>query len=1068
MKQEPFAPFKKTQTLPSGTPVQTNNDLSQIDQPLQQQTPSSYSESSYPNNSPEQLQFPAASPAMIAYFTAIEKEVSHALSYATKARRLGYDPEPYVDIPLARTMAERVEGLISIAAPHLVGSGMTQRIKKLEEQYGALDWRVALKIGEEVAKGKFCKFQDLREAIEVGIRVGMAYNTAGIVAAPLEGFIEAKIKKRNDGQEYLAVYYAGPIRGAGGTAAAFSVVLADYIRTQLGLAAYDPTFQEIERTVLEIQDYHERVTNLQYFPSAEEIRFLIRNIPVEISGDPTEKVEVSNYKDLARIETNYLRGGLCLVLAEGLAQKAPKLWKRLEKWGAEFGISWEFLSAFLDLKAKIHATHAVAKEEEQGKITPNNTYITDAVAGRPIFGLPMRPGGFRLRYGKGRNNGFSAASIHPATMVVLDNYLAIGTQLKIERPGKGAALTTNDTIDGPIVLLDDGAVVQITDIAQAKRLHPSIKEILFLGDILFSYGDFSENGHKLVPPGYCPEWWVQELVVALLSRHDVMQHHTLSASHPDALFSEPLLSQAAALFSLMLGISKEQASSYLLAPLRVFPTASQALTLSETLQIPYHPSYSYFFTLLTYDDFFYLFHWLSAAKVIEDEKGIIKLVCKHTEKAKTILEKIGAPHLLIHKEFIVIASEVGFSLLLHFGLLDSKYRKKPGPFSLPSDASPSPLQPSMSADESTSQKKKSDALVAAWYRAYERKEALPPVLTLLQTLSGIPLRDKAGTFIGARMGRPEKAKMRKLIGSPHTLFPVGEQGGRLRSLTAAVAQGMVEAQVALFYCDACKAERLFLSCEICKQQTQPRYVHPTTGAILSDPVPGAKRYALRTIPLKELHDQILATLNIPEPELVKGVRGTANKDHLPEHPAKGYLRAKYQLAVNKDGTTRYDLTELPQTHFKPKEIHVSVERLLSLGYTHDYLGNPLVDDQQILELKPQDIIIPANPSLADASAADVLLRISKFIDHLLVSFYGMEPYYNAKTKEDLIGCLVIGLAPHISAGMIGRIIGFTQAQALFAHPLWHAALRRDCDGDEACLLLLMDAFLNFSRQFLPD
>ena len=73
-----------------------------------------------------------------------------------------------------------------------------------------------------------------------------------------------------------------------------------------------------------------------------------------------------------------------------------------------------------------------------------------------------------------------------------------------------------------------------------------------------------------------------------------------------------------------------------------------------------------------------------------------------------------------------------------------------------------------------------------------------------------------------------------------------------------------------------------------------------------------------------------------------------------------------------------------------------------------------------------------------------------------------------KSRDDLIGQLVIGLAPHISCGMIGRIIGFSQTQAMFAHPMYHAALRRDCDGDEACVILLMDAFLNFSRQFLPD
>jgi DNA polymerase II large subunit len=32
----------------------------------------------------------------------------------------------------------------------------------------------------------------------------------------------------------------------------------------------------------------------------------------------------------------------------------------------------------------------------------------------------------------------------------------------------------------------------------------------------------------------------------------------------------------------------------------------------------------------------------------------------------------------------------------------------------------------------------------------------------------------------------------------------------------------------------------------------------------------------------------------------------------------------------------------------------------------------------------------------------------------------------------------------------------------------HAALRRDCDGDEAAVMMLMDVLLNFSRKFLPS
>mgnify|MGYP003325101034 FL=1 len=70
--------------------------------------------------------------------------------------------------------------------------------------------------------------------------------------------------------------------------------------------------------------------------------------------------------------------------------------------------------------------------------------------------------------------------------------------------------------------------------------------------------------------------------------------------------------------------------------------------------------------------------------------------------------------------------------------------------------------------------------------------------------------------------------------------------------------------------------------------------------------------------------------------------------------------------------------------------------------------------------------------------------------------------------NDLIGQLVVGLAPHTSVGIIGRVIGFTESQVCFAHPYWHSAKRRDCDGDGDSLMLLMDVLLNFSQTYLPD
>ncbi|MEM3390730.1 MAG: DNA polymerase II large subunit [Archaeoglobaceae archaeon] len=173
------------------------------------------------------------------------------------------------------------------------------------------------------------------------------------------------------------------------------------------------------------------------------------------------------------------------------------------------------------------------------------------------------------------------------------------------------------------------------------------------------------------------------------------------------------------------------------------------------------------------------------------------------------------------------------------------------------------------------------------------------------------------------------------------------------------------------------------------------------------------------------------------------------------------LRAKHDVYVFKDGTIRYDMTDLPLTHFKPKEIGVSVEKLRELGYTTDYLGNELKSEEQIVELKPQDIVIAK-------SCAEYLLRVANFVDDLLVKFYRLEPYYNVEKIEDLIGHLVIALAPHTSAGVLGRIIGFVDILGCYAHPYFHAAKRRNCDGDEDCVMLLLDGLLNFSRHFLPE
>ena len=74
------------------------------------------------------------------------------------------------------------------------------------------------------------------------------------------------------------------------------------------------------------------------------------------------------------------------------------------------------------------------------------------------------------------------------------------------------------------------------------------------------------------------------------------------------------------------------------------------------------------------------------------------------------------------------------------------------------------------------------------------------ILGIVNSLSEFEIKDKAGEFIGSRMGRPEKAKLRKLIGSPNVLFPVGKEGGRLRSVQAACEIGSVYSDFPVLYC----------------------------------------------------------------------------------------------------------------------------------------------------------------------------------------------------------------------------------------------------------------------------
>lgn len=884
------------------------------------------------------------------------------MAVAQAARGLGKDPTTVVEIPLAVDLAERVEKLIGIP-------GIAARIRELEG-IGLSREEAALAIGIDFAEGRLGTGASKIESVDNAIRTSVALLTEGVVAAPIEGIARVSLGKNDDGTDYLKVYYAGPIRSAGGTAQALSVLVADYVRRSVGIAPWKPRPDEVERYVEEIGLY-KRVAGLQYSPSDDEIRTIVRNCPICIDGEPTEEEEVSGFRDLPRIETNRVRGGIALVSAEGIALKRPKLKKHVSKLGIS---GWEWLDSLASGK------------KEGGDSSPK--FLRDLIAGRPVFSHPSRPGGFRLRYGRARNTGLAAAGFNPASMLLLGEFMAPGTQVKVEQPGKAAAVAPVSSIEGPTVRLLNGDVVRFDSpqdilewlpatckdprsINTALKAH--ISKILDLGEILISFGEFLENNRPLAPASYTFEWWAQEVIKA--------------GGDPTGLEK----------------IGGEE-----------------AIELSKKLNVPLHPAHTYLWHDLSMEDFEDLASTVAEEGVLESGELLLPLAAKEPLETLLVLHKVRNGKVII---------EDPLPLLLCLGI-----------------------------------EARNEGLKKSW----DKIEGT--ALQAVNDLAGIVVRARALTRIGARMGRPEKSDKRLMRPPPHVLFPTGEEGGKSRSIIEAAKHssgnvtGIVNVEIERRVCKRCGKEGFAFLCE-CGGFTDKLRVCPNCNIPAPEKCPrcGEKTTAAfaMQIDVKKLYQRALENLGEREPDALKGVMGLSSRDKTPEPLEKGILRAKHGVNIFKDGTVRYDLTDLPLTHFRPDEIGTSLERLRELGYTEDMHGAPLERPDQICELRVQDIILAKG-------AGEYLIRVAQFVDELLVKFYGLKPYYNATTPEDLIGTLMVGLAPHTSAGVLCRLIGYSTASAGFGHPFFHAAKRRNCDGDEDCVMLLMDALLNFSMSYLPE
>ena len=174
------------------------------------------------------------------YFERLEDGLEDALEVAKAARERGGDPTTDVEIPIAKDMADRVENILGI-------DGVAERVREMEADPDLSREEAALELAADFAEGTVGEYDTRAGKVEGAVRTAVALLTEGVVAAPIEGIDRVEILENDDGTEFINIYYAGPIRSAGGTAQALSVLVADYTRTLIGIERYNARNDEIER-----------------------------------------------------------------------------------------------------------------------------------------------------------------------------------------------------------------------------------------------------------------------------------------------------------------------------------------------------------------------------------------------------------------------------------------------------------------------------------------------------------------------------------------------------------------------------------------------------------------------------------------------------------------------------------------------------------------------------------------------------------------------------------------------------------------------------------------------------
>ncbi|MDQ6723472.1 MAG: hypothetical protein M3Z01_04315, partial [Thermoproteota archaeon] len=799
-----------------------------------------------------------------------------------KARQKGYDVTTKIEPKIAYDLSDRVAKMHNIDISDRLRSLLKHTSKE----------KAALKIAEEIALGEYGS-GDLRTRLDNAVRVSLAVVTEGVTVAPLQGISDVQIKDNKDGSQYLSISFAGPIRSAGGTEAALTMLIADQVRKVTGLDKYQANSfdDETGRFIEELRLYERGVGNFQFKILDEDIHNCISNLPVELAGVDTDPVELVIHRGLKRIQTNRVRGGALRVMNDGLIGRNRKLLKLVETLNLE---GWDWLGK---VKGAI----------QTGDDDTVSHRMSEVITGRPVLSMNKNIGGFRLRYGRCFNTGFATIGIHNTIPILLDNAIVVCTQIKMDVPGKASTIALIDTIEPPIVKLHDGTVLQINTKEQAQELKSQVNKILYLGDILISYGDFLENNAQLLPASYVEEIWALELFEKL---KEIKEFDKKS----DNLKYNKLV-------------------TFYLNPFTIIPSIEEALKISVQFNIPLHPKYCFYWESINPKEFLFLRNNL--LPVINKKNNNLTIEFLYNYDLKIIFEKLGVFHSIknIYTEQIIILSDRSQIISLIYLCIPEIQRL----YFLADDDFPTV---NISISDLFNLLKKNNLIFEPQNKIntiIQNNIDNYSVIEIINFISNIKIRAKFSSSISVRVGRPEKAAERKMKPPIHVLFPVGNKGGPMRDILKASGSFSFYSEKSNRFCHNCNIPSLGTICIYCNTSTPIKVICKVCKAesleISFDTINDDRRknkcikcgsecktFSPIKFPLKSILEKAEIKLGFKTTSPLKGVKSLMGKDKEAEPIEKGILRKKYGLSVFKDGTIRFDATNEPLTHFMPSFI----------------------------------------------------------------------------------------------------------------------------------------------------